>query len=98
MIATETRPRIDRHGRCQTLLPEQTWYLASHQKYATLKPDGFGKNINGMDLRSRLLRSVKAMWTTVDIHHKESSFNMGRVPRTKPVSRAVNPVQNYPFC
>src|SRR3954470_12044539 len=98
MIATETRPRADRHGRCQTLLPEQAWHLASCQRYATLKPDGFGKDINGTDLKSKLPRSVEVMRTTVDIYHKERSSTMSKGPCTKPVSRAVTPVQNYPFC
>ena len=51
MIATEARPMSDKHGKRQTLpqgtLPEQAGYLASCQKYATLKPDGFSENIKG---------------------------------------------------
>src|ERR1043165_2301074 len=60
MIATETRPRADMHGKRQTLpqvtLPEQAGYLASCQKYAPLKPDRSGQKYNGMDLTSKFPR------------------------------------------
>ena len=61
MIATETRPRADRCGRCETLLPEPAWHLANCQRYATFKLDGSGKNINGMDLNSKWPRSIEVV-------------------------------------
>src|SRR4051812_40328330 len=86
VIAAEVRPRINRHGRCQTSLQsEQARYLASCERYATLEPDGLGRR-NRMDLKSEFPRSVEFMWTTVDIYYKESSFIMGQGPCADPVS------------
>ena len=87
MVATEARPMSDMHGKCQALrqgtLPEQARYLASCQKYATLKPDGFSKNIKGYgphvkNCRDRL-KSGGPPWISTT---KKSSVNMGndRVP------------------
>src|SRR4051812_44065262 len=86
LIAAAARPRTNRHGRCQTLLPfEQAWHFTSCQRYATLEPDRLGR-MNCMDLKSNLPRSVEVMWTPVDIYHKESSFTVGQGPCTDPVS------------
>src|SRR3954470_10878882 len=98
-MATEARPRADRHGIRQTLLqyilPEQAWHLVSCLRHAVLKPDGLGKKNEWYGPQSKIclnqLKSCGQPWVSTT---KKSHSMWAKDCIQSPSAREITQVRN----